>query len=83
MNYYFGAHSCSPSGEIKYSSTIYSNKHMSYLGLPFFINKNVERYNRSHEMRKHGMAIHYNNIQTTTDTYNTVLNNSQSLPMIR
>jgi hypothetical protein len=62
INYCAGAHSCNPEGEkIQYSSTVYINKHMSYLGLNFLTNKYIERYKRATNMRKFGMAIHYTN----------------------
>jgi hypothetical protein len=61
MNYECGAHCCNPQGynDIKYSSNMYINKHMSFLGLIFFTNKYIERYKRAANMRKHGMAVHY------------------------
>jgi hypothetical protein len=76
MNYNVGAHSSQPTGTIKYSSNNYINKHMSYIGLPFIINKNIERYKRSHDMRKHNMCVHYSsNIDNITDVYNEKINN--------
>lgn len=60
INYEYGAHACRPSGNrIQYSSTTYINKHMSILGLKFYINKYVSRHKRSENMRKHNMATHY------------------------
>jgi hypothetical protein len=61
MNFGAGSHKCSPRGVIKYSSRIYTLKHMSNLGLDFLIKKNLQRYQRSAENRKHGMSTHYSN----------------------
>ena len=80
MNYDYGAHNCNPIGDIKYSTKIYFNKHMSYMGLPFIINKMITRYERTELMRKNDMDIHYsNNIQKITDEYNTLLEHAQLL----
>lgn len=77
INYQVGAHTCSPEGLIKFSSTVYYLKHMSILGLKYFINKMVNRYERSHKMRSKGMAIHYdNNIQNITNLYYEKVNKS-------
>ena len=60
MNYNCGAHLCNPEGDnIKYSLITYINKHMSSLGLQFLTNKYIQRYNRSFNMRKYDMDIHY------------------------
>lgn len=59
MNYDPGAHHIQASGNIKYSSKEYVNKHMSSLGLPFLIKKHKARYTRAREMRKNRMAKHY------------------------
>ena len=61
MNYSSGAHKCNPIGRIIYSKKEYINKHMLYLGLPFIVRKNINRYNRTHKMRQMGMGIHYSN----------------------
>jgi len=75
MNYSLGCHTCNPFGEIAYSSHIYLNKHMEYLGLEFLKNKIVKRYERSEKMRKKGIALHYtNDLNNITDTYNNSLN---------
>lgn len=74
MNYDHGAHNCQPIGDIKYSTNIYINKHMSYIGLPFIINKMIKRYERTELIRGCGMGTHYsNNIQKITDEYNQLL----------
>jgi len=59
MNYSCGAHRCNPTGEIVYSEKIYINKHMVYLGLDFWINKNKVRFVRATSMQKIGLAVHY------------------------
>jgi hypothetical protein len=76
MNYGVGSHCCNPIGEIKYSSNIYINKHMSNLGLKFLINKMITRYERSEEMRKIGWATHYtNNVDSIKVQYTNLLKN--------
>ena len=70
MNYIIGAHKCNPVGEIKYSDKIYFNKHMSYLGLKFIINKITKRYERSEKMREKGKCHHYtNSVEKIKNTY--------------
>jgi glycosyltransferase involved in cell wall biosynthesis len=77
INYTLGAHKTNPIGTIQYSQKVYLNKHMSYLGLEFTINKLKQRYDRSHEMRNKGIAIHYiNDIDKITKEYTTLLSNS-------
>jgi hypothetical protein len=61
MNYAPGSHSCKPIGKIKYSSNLYINKHMQYMGLKFITNKHVERHKRNELMRKKNWNIHYTN----------------------
>lgn len=80
MNYQPGAHNCEPMGFVQYSSCVYYNKHMSYLGLKFFTQKMLSRYERSTEMRKKKMATHYtNNEYVISKNYNTVLEFSHLL----
>lgn len=59
INYYPGSHSCEPHGNIVYSSNIYMNKHMCWLGLPYIINKLTKRYERSGKNRENGWSLHY------------------------
>ena len=50
---------------------------MCYLGLNFILNKMLKRYERSIEMRKHGMATHYmNDKEKITKEYMNRLNKS-------
>jgi hypothetical protein len=78
MNYNCGAHLCNPKGEITYSKKTYYNKHMNYLGVPFYTNKIIERYKRSQHMRNCGMAGHYiNNIEQIINKYNSALEESK------
>ena len=81
MSYALGAHFCNPKGNIKYSSTIYDNKHMHYMGLPFVLDKMKKRYERSAAMRAMGIAIHYiDDIQKITEEYeNAVIQSSSNL----
>jgi glycosyltransferase involved in cell wall biosynthesis len=74
--YSCGAHVCNPTGEIRYSSKKYINKHMNYLGLEFSIDKIMRRYERSSLMRSKGMATHYiNDIEEIRKKYETLLEN--------
>jgi hypothetical protein len=59
MNFGWGSHTCSPTGDVKYSKIVYDNKHMSYLGLPYITNKIVKRYERSSLARANGILWHY------------------------
>lgn len=68
INYECGAHTCNPIGNVAYSSTVYINKHMSSLGLPFLTNKLTERYKRAEKMRSHGMAFHYKSDKSEIET---------------
>jgi hypothetical protein len=81
MNYGCGAHSCNPVGNsIVYSSTVYINKHMSYLGLSYITQKMIKRYERSELMRSYGMATHYTtDVDTIANDYKTKLNNCKYL----
>ena len=76
MNYNCGAHLCNPEGDnIKYSLITYINKHMSSLGLQFLTNKYIQRYNRSFNMRKYDMDIHYTqDIVTIEKMYSDYIN---------
>jgi hypothetical protein len=80
MNYECGAHKCSINGKIKYSSKFYYNKHMCNLGLTFYLDRILSRYNRSHHMRGNGLAGHYiNDIKRITSNYNSRLLQSKLL----
>jgi hypothetical protein len=70
MNYSIGAHTWNPIGIVKYSEKVYVNKHMSLLGLPFYISKMKNRFDRAHEMQKIGINFHYSdNIKKVTLEY--------------
>jgi glycosyltransferase involved in cell wall biosynthesis len=74
INYQCGAHNCKPVGTVKYSSKVYTNKHMSILGLNFLIHKMIQRYNRSELMRQKQMDTHYtDNITKITEMYTKAL----------
>jgi hypothetical protein len=80
INYEVGAHSCSPIGNIVYSSNIYHIKHMNFLGIPFILNKTLKRHERSENMRKIGLAIHYiNDTEQIINQYNSFLRNCNTL----
>ena len=77
MNYNLGAHKCSPEGILKFSYTIYNNKHMYSLGLNYLINKMLSRYERSANMRKYNLSTHYtDNIDKIKADYYTNLSKS-------
>lgn len=59
MNYDMGAHECYPQGDVRYSSNIYINKHMSSLGLKYIINRITERYKRAAFIQSFGYDGHY------------------------
>lgn len=77
MNYGIGAHHCNPVGRVQYSFKTYHIKHMSFLGLPFYTRKTIERFKRAHQMQRLGMATHYtDNLNTIINDYNERLLNS-------
>ncbi len=83
MNYGIGAHHCNPVGRVQFSNRTYTIKHMSFLGLPFYTRKTIERYNRAQQMQRLGMATHYtNDINTITNEYQQRLTNSQILNLV-
>jgi hypothetical protein len=83
MNYGIGAHHCKPVGRVQFSQRTYTIKHMSFLGLPFYTRKTVERYKRAHQMLEMGIATHYtNDINTITNEYQQRLTNSQILNLV-
>jgi FkbM family methyltransferase len=83
INYSHGAHWCFPTGSIKYSLKTYINKHMHFLGLNFLINKYIQNYNRSHDMRKENMAIQYtDNIEKITSAYIEKFNSSYTMDLL-
>lgn len=77
INYSVGAHQCSPEGDVVYSESVYTLKHMEYIGLPYLIKKYQQRYARSHDMRRKGMCTHYtDNVNIITSRYHDALNKS-------
>ena len=84
MSYSLGAHSCMPKGIIQYSTIIYDNKHMHYMGLPFLLDKMKKRYTRSKKMRAMGIATHYtDDVQKITHEYqNAILISSTMLSSV-
>jgi len=86
MNYDLGAHWCNPVPDkgysVTYSSTVYTNKHMIYLGKPFFENKMIERNKRSLNMRKIGLGNHYNinSLDEVSKEYYSKLESAISVP---
>jgi glycosyltransferase involved in cell wall biosynthesis len=61
INFWWGAHTCRPTGNVKYSESVYILKHMNYLGLDYLVEKHRKRYDRNELMRYRGMNKHYSN----------------------
>ena len=59
ISYLSGAHFCQPTGKIVQSAPTYYIKHMDFLGLPYKWKKMLLRFERTSEMRKYGLAVHY------------------------
>ena len=59
INYSIGAHTCNPQGNVRFSDKTYILKHMDYMGLPYKLNKQNNRFKRSENARKNNMDIHY------------------------
>jgi glycosyltransferase involved in cell wall biosynthesis len=71
INFWWGAHNCNPIGNVKYSESIYTLKHMNYLGADYLVEKHRKRYERNELMRYRGMNVHYSNETTKViDTFN-------------
>ena len=84
INYKLGAHTCNPLFNIhtRYSTKTYINKHMNYLGLSFFIDKMMKRFERSKRMRSKKLAYHYiNDIEKIKRIYYEQLIHSKVLHM--
>jgi glycosyltransferase involved in cell wall biosynthesis len=80
LNFLHGCHHSNPIGQIKMSQSTYILKHMDWLGLPYKINKMKLRYERTFEMRKYGLAVHYtDNIEEITRQFNERLQKSKDL----
>ena len=76
MDYGYGAHGCKPTGDVKYSPTIYINKHMKILGLNYLISNYTKLYERAGFMRKYGGALHYtSDIEVIKKKYYDALHN--------
>ena len=58
MNYGIGQHKCNPIGVVKYSSKVYLNKHMEYLGLNWILNKRKNRLLRRNK-NHNNISTHY------------------------
>lgn len=71
LNFLHGCHHSNPVGQIKMSQSTYILKHMDWLGLPYKINKMKIRYERTFQMRKYGLAVHYtDNVEEITRQFN-------------
>lgn len=75
INFWWGAHTCNPIGNIKYSEKIYILKHMNFLGEEYLVEKHRKRYERNELMRYRGMNGHYSNkTAKVIDSFNTIYN---------
>ena len=61
INFWWGAHVCNPTGNLKYSEKKYTIKHMNYLGSEYLVEKHRKRYGRNEIMRTIGANLHYSN----------------------
>jgi len=75
VKYTVGAHCAIFTGNVKYSKKVYINKHMEYLGLPFYLEKKNKRYKRlrnykiHHIYMKHIDKYYSSDINFHTDKY--------------
>lgn len=84
INYSLGAHTCNfVSKIVKYSSKIYINKHMCFLGLPFLINKYKMLFERTkNEREKFNISHHYtDDEEKITNEYNSLLEKTTLLEL--
>lgn len=73
IHFWWGAHQCFPTGNIKYSEKKYTLKHYNYLGENYLLHKHTIRYDRNEYSRTIGMNGHYSNDrQKVIDMYNNV-----------
>ena len=80
INFWWGAHTCRPIGNIKFSENIYTLKHMNFLGAEYLVEKHRKRYERNELMRYRGMNRHYSNEKAKViDSFNTMYNKRQQL----
>jgi len=80
INYGIGAHFSYPEGDVVYSTSVYINKHMNILGLPFYTNRIIERCKRSEYMRSIGFDGHYiSDIEEIKTIYLRLLNSSETM----
>jgi len=63
VKYSIGAHTAIFTGNIKYSKTKYINKHMDFLGLPYYLNKKKNRNHRASilNFNKKNFMTNFNN----------------------
>jgi glycosyltransferase involved in cell wall biosynthesis len=80
INFWWGAHTCRPLGNVIYSENIYILKHMNYLGAEYLVEKHRKRYARNELMRYRGMNGHYSNEQEKViHDFNITYNSRQQL----
>jgi glycosyltransferase involved in cell wall biosynthesis len=80
INFWWGAHTCRPLGNVIYSENIYILKHMNYLGAEYLVEKHRKRYARNELMRYRGMNGHYSNEQEKViHDFNTIYDSRQQL----
>lgn len=59
MNYLPGCHQCKPEGRVKVSHTVYTLKHLNFLGTRYLLKKYRSRAETSKFAKHANMAIHY------------------------
>lgn len=85
IGYEAGGHVCYPVPReddqlVVYSQKVYPLKHMNKLGLPYYANKMIKRFERTHRARRSGMSIHYtNSIKEIVTRYDEELKKSREL----
>lgn len=85
IGYEAGAHVCHPvpreeGASIVYSEKVYSLKHMNKMGLPYYTDKMLKRFARTHRARRSGLSIHYtNNISEIVKRYDDDLKRSHEI----
>jgi glycosyltransferase involved in cell wall biosynthesis len=77
MMFEIGGHRAFPEGNIRWSTNHYILKHMNYLGLPFKLMRQKQRFDRSHKARaKYGLCFGYS---TPSDDFINSHNNTIKL----
>lgn len=81
MEFEIGGHRAFPKGNVKWSETSYTLKHMNHLGLAFKLARTKIRFDRSHKARnEYGLCFGYSRpIQEYIDLHFTLMETKQDL----